>query len=233
VVSVRETFHGELDQIGRTLADMGEAVAVAMRDATSALLDADLSVAEKVITGDAQVDRLRDDLEARAFDLLARQQPVAIDLRTVITSLKAVADLERMGDLALHIAKVARMRYPASAVPDDLRATIEKMGEVALSIVDKTRQVLEGQDISLAEQLEREDDAMDALHRQLFAHLLSGRWTHGMEPAIDITLIGRYYERYADHAVSVARQVIFLVTGEPAPLPTSIDSGATETALGV
>jgi phosphate transport system protein len=230
---VRETFHGELDQIGRTLVDMGDAVAVAMRDATSALLGADLPLAEKVISEDAEVDRLRDDLQARAFDILARQQPVAVDLRTVITSLKAVADLERMGDLALHIAKVARMRYPASAVPDDVRGTIEEMGEVALSIVEKTRQVLEGQDISLAEQLEREDDAMDALHRRLFAHLLSGQWAHGMEPAIDITLIGRYYERYADHAVSVARQVIFLVTGEPAPLPTAIDSGATETALGV
>jgi phosphate transport system protein len=230
---VRETFHGELDQIGRTLVDMGDAVAVAMRDATSALLRADLPLAEKVISEDAEVDRLRDDLQARAFDILARQQPVAVDLRTVITSLKAVADLERMGDLALHIAKVARMRYPASAVPDDVRGTIEEMGEVALSIVEKTRQVLEGQDISLAEQLEREDDAMDALHRRLFAHLLSGQWAHGMEPAIDITLIGRYYERYADHAVSVARQVIFLVTGEPAPLPTAIDSGATETALGV
>jgi phosphate transport system protein len=230
---VRETFHGELDQIGRTLVDMGDAVAVAMRDATSALLGADLPLAEKVISEDAEVDRLRDDLQARAFDILARQQPVAVDLRTVITSLKAVADLERMGDLALHIAKVARMRYPASAVPDDVRGTIEEMGEVALSIVEKTRQVLEGQDISLAEQLEREDDAMDALHRRLFAHLLSGQWAHGIEPAIDITLIGRYYERYADHAVSVARQVIFLVTGEPAPLPTAIDSGATETALGV
>jgi phosphate transport system protein len=229
---MRETFHGELDQIGRTLVDMSEAVAVAMRDATSALLDADLVLAEKVISEDAEVDRLRDDLEARAFDLLARQQPVAVDLRTVITSLKAVADLERMGDLALHIAKVARMRYPSSAVPDDVRGTIQEMGGVALSIVEKTRQVLEGQDISLAEQLEREDDAMDSLHRKLFSHLLSGQWSHGMEPAIDITLIGRYYERYADHAVSVARQTIFLVTGEPAPLPESIRSGATETALG-
>jgi phosphate transport system protein len=230
---MRETFHGELDQIGRTLVDMSEAVAVAMRDATSALLDADLVLAEKVISKDAEVDRLRDDLEARAFDLLARQQPVAVDLRTVITSLKAVADLERMGDLALHIAKVARMRYPSSAVPDDVRGTIQEMGGVALSIVEKTRQVLEGQDISLAEQLEREDDAMDSLHRKLFSHLLSGQWSHGMEPAIDITLIGRYYERYADHAVSVARQTIFLVTGEPAPLPESMGSGATETALGV
>lgn len=230
---MRKTFHGELDQIGRMLVDMSEAVAVAVDDATSALLDGDLSLAEKVISGDAGVDRLRDELDARALDLLARQQPVAVDLRTVITSLKAAADLERMGDLALHIAKVARMRYPASAVPDEVRGTIREMGQVALSIVEKTRQVLEGQDISLAEQLEREDDAMDALHRRLFAHLLSGEWTHGMEPAIDITLIGRYYERYADHAVSVARQVIFLVTGEPAPLPSSLDSGATETALGV
>jgi len=118
-------------------------------------------------------------------------------------------------------------------VPDEVRGTIGEMGQVALSIVEKTLQVLEGQDISLAEQLEREDDAMDALHRRLFAHLLSGEWTHGIEPAIDITLIGRYYERYADHAVSVARQVIFLVTGEPAPLPSSLDTGATETALGV
>ena len=230
---MRKAFHGELDQIGHMLVDMSEAVAVAMDDATSALLDADLSLAEKVISGDAGIDRLRDDLDARALDLLARQQPVAVDLRMVITSLKAAADLERMGDLALHIAKVARMRYPASAVPDDVRGTIREMGQVALSIVEKTRQVLEGQDISLAEQLEREDDAMDALHRRLFAHLLSGEWTHGMEPAIDITLIGRYYERYADHAVSVARQVIFLVTGEPAPLPSSLDTGATETALGV
>jgi phosphate transport system protein len=230
---MRETFHGELDQIGRTLVDMSEAVAVAMRDATSALLGADLTLAESVISEDAKVDRLRDDLEARAFDLLARQQPVARDLRTVITSLKAVAGLERMGDLALHVAKVARMRYPASAVPDDVRGTIREMGDVALSIVEKTRQVLEGQDISLAEQLERDDDAMDALHRRLFGHLLSDDWCHGMEPAIDITLIGRYYERYADHAVSVARQVIFLVTGEPAPLPTAIEKGSTETALGV
>jgi phosphate transport system protein len=229
---MRETFHGELDQIGRTLVDMSEAVAVAMRDATSALLDADLTLAEQVISADAQVDRLRDDLEARAFDLLARQQPVAVDLRTLITSLKAVADLERMGDLALHIAKVARMRYPSSAVPDDVRGTIREMGDVALSIVDKTKQVLEGQDIGLAEQLEREDDAMDTLHRRLFSTLLAG-WSHGIEPAIDITLIGRYYERYADHAVSVARQTIFLVTGEQPPLPEAIRGGATETALGV
>lgn len=230
---MRTTFHGELDQIGKTLVDMTAAVDVAMRDATSALLNADLDLAEKTISGDAEVDELRDDLEARAFDLLARQQPVAVDLRTLITSLKAVADLERMGDLALHVAKVARMRYPSCAVPDEARGTISEMGQVAERIVTKTRQVLEGQDVELAEELERDDDAMDALHRRLFALLLSDGWAHGIEPAIDITLIGRYYERYADHAVSVARQTIYLVTGEVPPTPAALRNGATETALGV
>ena len=204
-----------------------------MQDATAALLDADLTVAERVISADADVDRLRDELEQRALDLLARQQPVAVDLRTIITSLKAVADLERMGDLALHVAKVARMRYPSCAVPDEVRGSIKEMGDVAQNIVGKTKRVLEGQDLELAEQLEREDDAMDQLHRRLFTQLLSDDWKHGIEPAIDITLIGRYYERYADHAVSVARQTIYLVTGEPPPLPTAIQTGATETALGV
>jgi phosphate transport system protein len=230
---MRKTFHGELDQIGRTLVDMTSAVDVAMRDASTALLDADLTLAEKVISGDADVDRLRDDLEARAFDLLARQQPVAVDLRTVITSLKAVADLERMGDLALHVAKVARMRYPSCAVPDEVRGTIADMGRVAESIVTKTRQVLEGQDVELAVELERDDDKMDALHRALFTMLLSDDWEHGIEPAIDITLIGRYYERYADHAVSVARQTIYLVTGEMPAVPPALHAGAPETALGV
>ncbi|HZB49170.1 MAG TPA: phosphate signaling complex protein PhoU [Mycobacteriales bacterium] len=229
---MRKTFHGELDQIRETLVAMTSAVDVAMRDATTALLDTDLTLAERVISADVDVDRLRDDLEARAFDLLARQQPVAVDLRTVITSLKAVAGLERMGDLALHVAKVARMRYPSCAVPDEVRGTIAQMGEVAQSIVAKVRQVLEGQDIQLAEQLERDDDAMDALHRRLFALLLSKDWKHGIEPAIDITLIGRYYERYADHAVSVARQTVYLVTGEMPPLPKALAGGATGTALG-
>ncbi|HYT09339.1 MAG TPA: phosphate signaling complex protein PhoU [Mycobacteriales bacterium] len=227
---MRETFHGELDQIRRSLVDMTGAVGVAMQDASVALLDSDLTLAERVISADAGVDRLRDELERRAFDLLARQQPVAVDLRTIISSLHAVADLERMGDLALHVAKVARMRYPSCAVPDEVRDTIREMGDVAHDIVGKTRQVLEGQDVKLAEQLERDDDAMDTLHRRLFAQLLSDDWTRGIEPAIDITLIGRYYERYADHAVSVARQMVYLVTGEMPP--TALQGSATETALG-
>jgi phosphate transport system protein len=229
---MRETFHDELDAIGRSLVEMNDLVGAAMEYATTALLDADLSLAEQVISGDERVDAVRDELEAKAFDLMARQQPVARDLRTIVSSLHAVADLERMGDLALHVAKIARMRYPACAVPDVARDTIREMGDVAQRIVGKAGEVLRGRDVALAEELERDDDAMDALHRRLFTILLSEKWTHGIEPAIDITLIGRYYERFADHAVSVARQVIYLVTGERPPQPTALQTGATETALG-
>jgi phosphate transport system protein len=229
---MRETFHDELNQIGQSLIDMSELVGQAMKDATTALLNADLTVAEQVISNDSTVDAVRDDLEARAFDILALQSPVAGDLRTVVTSLHMVADLERMGDLALHVAKVARMRYPGSAVPDEVQSTIREMGDIAESIVEKTGQVLDGRDLALAEELEADDDKMDALHRRLFATLLDDGWKHGIEPAIDITLIGRYYERYADHAVSVARQVVYLVTGELPTQPTGLTSGSTETALG-
>jgi phosphate transport system protein len=229
---MRETFHDELNQLGESLVEMTGLVSRAMQDATSALLDVDLSLAEGVITNDGHIDAVRDDTELKAFDLLARQQPVARDLRTIVTTLRMVADLERMGDLALHIAKVARMRYPAAAVPEELRPTIREMGDIAVRIADKTRDVLAGKDAELAEQIESDDDRMDLLHRQLFSMLLSDGWSHGMEPAIDITLIGRYYERYADHSVSVARQVIFLVTGEmPAAAPAS--TGVPETALGL
>jgi len=229
---MRETFHDELDHVGQSLVEMNSLVSAAMATATTALLDADLSLAEQVISEDDRIDAVRDELEAKAFDLMARQQPVAGDLRILVTSLRMVADLERMGDLALHIAKVARMRYPSSAVPAELRATIGEMGQVAGRIVAKAGDAIAGKDIALAEELERDDDAMDALHRRLLTILLSDEWPHGMEPAVDITLIGRYYERFADHAVSVARRVIYLVTGEMPPAVT-LDTGPSETALGV
>jgi len=229
---MRKTFHDELDHIGLSLVEMDGLVSAAMAKATAALLDADLTVAERVISDDHKIDAVRDELESLAFDLLARQQPVAGDLRIIVTSLRMVADLERMGDLALHIAKVARMRYPASAVPAEVRDTIDRMGEVAHRISAKAGDVIAGKDVALAEEIESDDDAMDILHRQLFGILLSDGWAHGIEPAIDITLIGRYYERFADHAVSVARRVIYLVTGEMPP-PVALQTGSTETALGL
>ncbi|PZS01461.1 MAG: phosphate transport system regulatory protein PhoU [Pseudonocardiales bacterium] len=211
---MRDNFHDDLDRIGATLIDMTGLVASAMSMATDALLDADIALADSVISADAKIDGAYQDLEERSFELLARQQPVAGDLRTIVTSLRMVADLERMGDLALHIAKIARMRYPNSAVPDELRETIREMGQVAERIVVKTGDVVAGKDLTLASELETDDDVMDALHKKLFSVLLFQDWPYGVETAIDITLLGRYYERFADHAVSVARRIVFLVTGE-------------------
>jgi len=216
---MRDLYHDELDDLGKTLVRMTQLVRIAMERATRALLDGDLSGAERVISDDPQVDALREDLEERTFQMIARQQPVATDLRLLVTTLHLSADLERMGDLARHIAKVARMRYPELAVPEEVRDVISQMGTVALLLVAKVADVIEGRDVALAQALEAEDDSMDALHRKLFTLLLSPNWMHGVESAIDMTLLGRYYERYADHAVSVAQRVVFIVTGErPDPL---------------
>ena len=157
---------------------------------------------------------MRAELDLMSFDLLARQQPVATDLRVIVTSMRMSSDIERMGDLARHVAKVARLRYPASAVPAELRSTILQMGQVAERIVEKAGSVIAARDVEAAHQIERDDDAMDDLHRELFARVTDGSWSHGTEAAVDITLLGRYYERFADHAVSVAHRVIWLVTGE-------------------
>ena len=125
---------------------------------------------------DPKVDALREELEDRCFQLLARQQPVATDLRVIVTTLQLSADLERMGDLALHIAKIARLRYPDVAVPTEARDVISQMGQVALSLVRKVADVVDGRDIELAQAIEAEDDSMDALRRKLFTLVLSPNW---------------------------------------------------------
>ncbi len=211
---MRDTYHDELDAISASLVEMTNLVGSAMSRATTALLDADLKLAEMVIANDEAVDALYRETEARAFDLLARQQPVASDLRVLVTSLRMVADLERMGDNAVHVAKIARRRYPSSAVPATLRSNVLQMGHAAEEIVAKAGSVIAGRDIAMAAELEKDDDVMDELHRQLFTSILDDEWSAGVEAAIDITLAGRYYERFADHAVSVARRVVYLVTGE-------------------
>ena len=210
---MRDAFHDDLDAIGSSLAQMSELVSRAMLRATKALLEADLALAEEVIAEDDLIDGLHHDLDARILNLMARQQPVAGDLRRLVTSIRMSADLERMGDLAHHVAKLARMRYPACAVPPELVLTIQEMGNVADRIITKTTGLINSNDTLTAIQFEKDDDEMDKLHRKLFEILLDDNWAHGIETAIDMTLLGRYYERCADHAVSVARRVYFLVTG--------------------
>jgi phosphate transport system protein len=215
---MRDQYHVELDGISITLVEMATLVSGAIRDATTALLGADLRVAEEVIASDNVIDALQHDLDNRTVDLMARQQPVAGDLRTLVASLRMSADLERMGDLANHVAKVARMRYPVVAVPSELLEIVEKMAVVAEIVSNKLAVVIRDRDTDKALQLGVDDDEMDILHRRLFVALLDPAWPHGNEVAIDMTLIGRYYERFADHAVSVARRLYYLVTGEYADI---------------
>ena len=210
---MRDAFHDDLDAISVSLVEMSQLANTAMVRATKAILEADLALAEEVISEDERIDNLHHDLDARTLTLLARQQPVAGDLRTIVTSIRMSSDIERMGDLAHHVAKLARMRYPACAIPPELVFIIQEMGEVAQRIMTKTTGIITSRDTLAAVELEKDDDAMDKLHRKLFEILLDDNWAHGIETAIDMTLVGRYYERYADHAVSVARRVYFLVTG--------------------
>jgi phosphate transport system protein len=173
-----------------------------------------LEEAQEVIDADDKIDNFQHELDARIIDIVARQQPVASDLRALATALRMAADMERMGDMAHHVAKIARLRHPNGAIPSELLLTIEEMGKVASNISKKTAEVISSKDVEKAVELEKDDDAMDQLHRKLFQVLLSDDWSHGIETAIDVTLIGRYYERYADHAVSVARRVYYQVTGK-------------------
>jgi phosphate transport system protein len=211
---MREQFHEQLDAVFVDLAGICRQVEVAVRQATAALMTGDAAIAEEVISADVDIDRARDAVEEAAFDLLSLQQPVAGDLRTVVAALRMVSELERMGDLSVHVAKIARLRVPDVAVPDEIRPTVNKMATVAEDMVHRVALIIMNRDVKAASILREDDEEMDQLRRANFTQLLSDEWTHGVEAAVDIALLGRYYERIADHAVSVADRVVFVVTGE-------------------
>jgi len=211
---MRDEYRADLVEVNRLLVSMAEAVRVAMHNATSALLKADQTEAEQVIARDAEIDALYRLTEDKVYDLLARQAPVASDLRVVFTAIHVAGDLERMGDLAEHVAKATLRRHPMCVVPDVLIDTFEQMGEVADRVANKITTAISTSDIVIAGQLDRDDDTMDALHRSLFERMFTADWHESTETSVDIALLGRYYERYADHAVNAGRHVVFLVTGE-------------------
>ncbi len=211
---MREEFRADLDEVSRMLVSMAESVRAGMNRATSALLTADEAAAELVVARDAEIDATYRLVEDRVYALLARQAPVASDLRIVLTALHMAADLERMGDLADHVARTALRRLPATAVPDVLTPVFTEMGEVADRVAERITSALSSSDAVLAARLDRDDDAMDELHRRLFEVMFSPQWTEGTQAAVDTALLGRFYERFADHAVNVGRHVVFLVTGE-------------------
>lgn len=192
---------------------MCDLAGTAMERATRALLDADIVAAEAVISGHEDLVVREVQAEADAFALLALQAPVAGDLRVVVSSLQNVADLERMGVLALHVAKTARRRHPAHAIPENLNGYFAEMARIAVDIGRDVKDVVLSRDPDKAAKLAEDDDAMDVLHRDLFRVLLNHRWPFPVATAVDVTLLGRYYERFADHAVEIGRRVIFQITG--------------------
>jgi phosphate transport system protein len=217
---MRNAYFDQLDTIVDELVTMTHEVQKAVVLSTRALLTADAEIAERVISDDAFLDAARERVEERSFELLALQQPVASDLRMLVAALRMVADLERMGDLSVHVAKVARLRVPQVAVPEEVIPTIQRMATVAEKMVGTVAGIIAERDVEGARRLEEDDEEMDQLRRSSFRLMLDDSWPHGVEPAVDIALLGRYYERIADHAVSLARRVVYLVTGETV---TSVD----------
>ncbi len=211
---MRQTYHIRLDALGEQGARMCSLAGRALQDATEALLQANLYLAEQVIGCDAQLDAMRSDAEGVALELLTLQSPVASDLRVLVSALWIVSDLQRMGELAIHVAKVARRRYPAMAVPIPIRPLIRQMGVVGGELAESAEQVLRWRDVDLAHSLARQDDAMDELQDKVLDAVHSPSWAAGVESAVDAAMLSRFYERFGDHAVAVSRRVIFLVTGE-------------------
>ena len=211
---MREVFHDQLESIFDDLAAICSQVEGAVCQATEALLKGDTELAEQVISADVEIDRARERVEDKAFSLLSLQAPVAGDLRVVVAALRMVTELERMGDLSVHVAKIARLRVPNIAVPEEIRPTISRMAEVAEDMVKRVHDVITTRDVAAADEVRQDDEEMDQLRRRSFTELLSDSWDHGVEAAVDVALLGRYYERIADHAVSVANRVVFVVTGE-------------------
>lgn len=211
---MREIFTAELEALGQDLTSMGRLVEAAITDAGTALLSADLTLAERVIGNDHLIDAMERDLDERCVRLIAQQQPVARDLRIVISALRMSASLERMGDLARHVAEVARLRYPATAVPSSMVPVFTEMHEASVILAQRVTEVLHSRDLALAEEIQRADDTLDRLHAQTFGATLGGKQQLTGQETVDVTLCARYFERFGDHGVSIARRVVYLVTGE-------------------
>jgi phosphate transport system protein len=210
---MRTAYQEQLTALTELLGEMCGLSGRAMEQATQALLQADLVLAEQVITDHDQMTAMTRRAEEKAFMLQALQAPVASDLRSIVGSIQNVADIDRMGALALHVAKIARRRHPLHALPEEVNGYFAEMGRLAVELSTSTQEVLISRDPDKAARIREEDDAMDDLHRHLFTVLMDRDWKHGVAAAVDVTLLGRFYERFADHAVEVARRVIFQVTG--------------------
>ena len=211
---MREVFHQSLEDVQDRLVEISELVTTAIEKATRAFGTSDVALAEEVIEADAVIDEKAIALDELAIEILARQQPVARDLRIVVSALRISASLERMGDIAEHIAQLTRMRFPERAIPRGLKSTFTEMGRLDVEVARKLTELLRTQDLAIAEQLRNEDDKIDDLHVSVFEKVLSESWQGEAAATIDATLASRYHERFADHAVSISKKVTYLATGD-------------------
>jgi phosphate transport system protein len=214
---MREVFKQELGDVQSRLVELARLVEVAITRATEAFENSDLNLAEQVIEDDVFIDELAISLDELSIQILARQQPVARDLRTVVGALRMSASLERMGDMADHIAQLTRYRFPEKAIAKGLRGTFKKMGENDVLIIAKLITLLETQNIDMLDEIRDIDDIIDGLHQRVFDKVLGETWQGDIGDTVDATLASRYHERFADHAVSIAKKVKYLATGDWAP----------------
>jgi phosphate transport system protein len=214
---VRKVFQEELAQVGVDLIEISKLVTEAIEKATTAFEGADVDLAQDVIAADARIDFLQTSLDERAIDILALQGPVASDLRMIVGSLRMSASLERMGDLARHVAQLARLRYPATVIPASLTDTFKAMAQHDIEISGKVTRLLETRDLEMARDILKLNTAVDDLHLSVFRAIAEERWHESPATTVDVALASRYFERFADHGVSVARKVTYLVTGEWQP----------------
>jgi len=210
---MRTAYHKQLDDLATRLGEMCGLAGVAMKGATQALLEADIAAAERVIRDQEQLVAMRGQAEKETFALLALQQPVAGELRAIFSAIQIIADTERMGALAVHVAEIARREYPKQVLPEDVRECFADMGKVAIALGDSAKQVLVSRDPQQAAQLREQDEAMNDLYRQLFGVLIGREWRHSVSVGVEAALLGRFYERFADHAVEIGRRVIFMRSG--------------------
>ena len=211
---MREVFQQELREVQDRLVEISGLVAVSIENATRAFNESDVALAETVIEDDTKIDALALELDELAIQILARQQPVARDLRIVVSALRVSASLERMGDMAEHIAQLARYRFPEKVVPKSLRPTFVEMGRLDVEIARKLTELLKTEDLSIAEYIRNEDDKVDELHVSVFDKVLGEKWKGEAADTVDATLASRYHERFADHAVSIAKKVQYLASGD-------------------
>lgn len=210
---MREVFQQSLRDVQNRLVEIAELVEASIENATTAFSSSDASLAESVIDEGEQIERLANELDQQTIDILALQQPVASDLRLMVGALRMSASLERMADLAQHIAQLARYRYPESAIPKGLKKTFIRMGALDVEMAQKIVELLRTQNAAVIDEVRDLDDDLDELHAKVFEKVLSDRVAETPVGVVDATLASRYHERFGDHAVGVAKQMQFFLSG--------------------